>query len=118
MGGKLGPKIPFIEQDGYENGGDNDEDDYLLDKQYPQDINKNGALLLIEHDGKCPKVRKEVPLRGSKKNMIAFSPNGDHLVVFRRRIFKLDIYRVDDTDSLFDIMDKIDNEETPLVSFS
>lgn len=50
--------------------------------------------------------------------MIAFSPNGDHLVVYRRKIYKLDIYLVDDTDSLFDVLDKIDNEETPLVSFS
>lgn len=43
-GGKLGPKIPFIKQEGYENGGDNDEDDYLDDKQYPEDINNNGAI--------------------------------------------------------------------------
>jgi hypothetical protein len=62
---------------------------------FPQEINQRGCIQLIECDGNCPKVRKEVYIPYSSDNIIAFSPNGQHLVLFRREAHTIDIHLVE-----------------------
>lgn len=86
---------------------------FIGENEYPEEINDAGCIQLIQNDGRCPKVLKEVYLPQSKRNMIAFSPNGEYLVVFRMAIHSLDIYRVEDAEAIHDVIEKMENNGHP-----
>lgn len=69
-----------------ENGILSDPISFIGDDEYPEEINTSGCIQLIDNSGRCPKVKKEVFLPNSKNNMIAFSPNGEYLVVLKNDI--------------------------------
>ena len=77
------------------------------------EANKSGCIQLIEMEGKCPKVRKEVSITGSRKNYIAFSPSGEFLIILKKEANNqtLDIYQLGDDDmAIYRVLDQIEKD--------
>lgn len=79
--------------------------DFIGPGGFPKEKNTSACIQLVEMEGRVPKIRDEALIYNSRKNEIAFSPNGEYLVIFRRQVNELDIYHIDDANELFTVFE-------------
>lgn len=90
------------------------EVDFLEDMKDGELANKSSCLQMIEMQGRYPKVRKEVHISKSRKNHIAFSPNGEYLIILKKESNNqtLDIYQLgDDEEALERCLDEVEKDK-------
>jgi len=61
-------------------------------------------------------VEKQVFIHESRRNEVKFSPNGQYLAIYRKKINRIDVYMIHD-DNLHDVLDVIDTNGPALKSF-